>query len=154
MKPFKGTKPPPAAVREFGNVRRIIMNRHLDEVKPEGSVNEVLQQVAFADKTLLNKVDLVTPEEKEKLRERLATINKFTTFKLAPAHVHPDGMPYANTYPYPYDLANQSQHLRLTTIAHLPVSVDPTSVDPTPVPLLEDRVPGVANVTIGEIAKP
>ncbi len=25
MKPFKGAKPPPAAVREFGNVRRIIM---------------------------------------------------------------------------------------------------------------------------------
>lgn len=55
------------------------LNRHLDEVKPEGSVNEALQQVAFADKILLNKVDLVTPEEKEMVKARLATINQFAT---------------------------------------------------------------------------
>ena len=53
--------------------------QHLDEVKPEGAVNEALQQVAFSDKILLNKVDLVTKEEKEKLKVRLASINKFAT---------------------------------------------------------------------------
>lgn len=52
---------------------------HLDEKKPDGSANEALQQVAFADKILLNKVDLVTKEEKEALKARLATINKFAT---------------------------------------------------------------------------
>jgi G3E family GTPase len=52
---------------------------HLDEVKPDGSPNEALQQVAFADKILLNKIDLVTEEEKNALKERLATINKFAT---------------------------------------------------------------------------
>jgi len=52
---------------------------HLDEVKPDGAVNEALQQVAFADKILLNKIDLVTEEEKSALKERLATINKFAT---------------------------------------------------------------------------
>mmetsp|Transcript_26193 Transcript_26193/g.73083 ORF Transcript_26193/g.73083 Transcript_26193/m.73083 type:complete len:276 (+) Transcript_26193:1-828(+) len=52
---------------------------HLDEKKPEGSVNEALQQVAFADKILLNKVDLVTAEQKEALKARLKTINKFAT---------------------------------------------------------------------------
>jgi G3E family GTPase len=52
---------------------------HLDEVKPDGSPNEALQQVAFADKILLNKIDLVTTEEKNALKERLATINKFAT---------------------------------------------------------------------------
>lgn len=50
---------------------------HLDEKKPDGSANEALQQVAFADKILLNKIDLVTEEEKKKLEARLATINKF-----------------------------------------------------------------------------
>lgn len=55
------------------------LNIHLDEIKPEGSVNEALQQVAFADKILLNKVDLVTAEEKTKLKTRLAKINKFAT---------------------------------------------------------------------------
>ena len=55
------------------------LNLHLDERKPEGSVNEALQQVAFADKILLNKIDLVTDEEKNALRTRLGTINKFAT---------------------------------------------------------------------------
>ena len=52
---------------------------HLDEKKPDGSANEALQQVAFADKILLNKIDLVTEEEKKVLKDRLATINKFAT---------------------------------------------------------------------------
>jgi G3E family GTPase len=52
---------------------------HLDEKKPDGSANEALQQVAFADKILLNKIDLVTPEQKTALKDRLALINKFAT---------------------------------------------------------------------------
>jgi len=54
------------------------LHQHLDEQKPDGSVNEAQQQVAFADKILLNKVDLVTEEEKIKMKERLVTINQFT----------------------------------------------------------------------------
>lgn len=53
------------------------ITQHLDEVKPDGSVNEALQQVAFADKILLNKIDLVNEEEKTALKTRLTTINKF-----------------------------------------------------------------------------
>ena len=49
----------------------------MDEKKPEGAINEALQQCAFADKILLNKVDLVSAEEKAKVKARLATINKF-----------------------------------------------------------------------------
>mmetsp|Transcript_7250 Transcript_7250/g.10611 ORF Transcript_7250/g.10611 Transcript_7250/m.10611 type:complete len:351 (-) Transcript_7250:1252-2304(-) len=55
------------------------LNIHLDEKKPEGSVNEALQQVAFADKILLNKIDLVSEDEKNTLKDRLKTINKFAT---------------------------------------------------------------------------
>ena len=55
------------------------INQHLDEVKPEGAVNEAQQQVAFADKILLNKIDLVTDDEKKALKERLAKLNKFAT---------------------------------------------------------------------------
>ena len=50
---------------------------HLDDVKPDGDVNEALQQVAFADKILLNKLDLVTPEEKMRVKTRIQSINKF-----------------------------------------------------------------------------
>ncbi len=42
-------------------------------------MNESLQQVAFADMILLNKIDLVTTEYKEALKERIRTINKFAT---------------------------------------------------------------------------
>jgi G3E family GTPase len=55
-------------------------DRHLDEKASDGAgANIALQQIAFADKILLNKTDLVTVDEKNKLRERLATINKFAT---------------------------------------------------------------------------
>jgi G3E family GTPase len=52
---------------------------HLDEKKPDGAVNEAYQQVAFADKILLNKIDLVTPQENATLKDRLAKINKFAS---------------------------------------------------------------------------
>lgn len=49
---------------------------HLDEVKPNKSdVNEAYQQVAFADKILLNKIDLVSETEKNVLVKRLKQIN-------------------------------------------------------------------------------
>merc|ERR1711912_210822 len=38
------------------------IEQHLDEEKPEGAENEAVEQVAFADRVLLNKCDLV-PEE-------------------------------------------------------------------------------------------
>ena len=51
----------------------------MDEKKPDGAVNESLQQVAFADMILLNKIDLVTTEYKEALKERIRGINQFAT---------------------------------------------------------------------------
>merc|ERR1712216_599652 len=36
---------------------------HMEEEKPDGAVNEAVQQVAFADRILLNKIDLVNEEE-------------------------------------------------------------------------------------------
>jgi G3E family GTPase len=55
------------------------LGAHLDEKKPDDSVNEALQQVAFADKILLNKIDLVKPDEKSALETRIRSINKFAT---------------------------------------------------------------------------
>ena len=39
--------------------------QHLTEVKAENAVNEAVQQVAFSDKIIVNKKDLVSPEELE-----------------------------------------------------------------------------------------
>jgi len=52
---------------------------HLDEVKPEGDVNEAEHQVAFADRILLNKLDLVSPEELVEVEDRIRSINSFAT---------------------------------------------------------------------------
>merc|ERR1719198_1762123 len=49
----------------------------LDDEIEEGKVNEAFQQVAFADKIILNKLDLVSAEEAIKVKDRIREINKF-----------------------------------------------------------------------------
>ena len=44
---------------------------HINEVRPEGTVNEAVQQVAFADRLLLNKIDLVTEAEKDAVKAEI-----------------------------------------------------------------------------------
>eukprot|EP00878_Enallax_costatus_P000297 GHUV01000370.1.p1 GENE.GHUV01000370.1~~GHUV01000370.1.p1 ORF type:complete len:381 (+),score=104.97 GHUV01000370.1:147-1289(+) len=50
--------------------------QHLDEVKPDDVVNEAVQQVAFADKILLNKLDLVSDADKANVISRIRAINR------------------------------------------------------------------------------
>ena len=52
---------------------------HLDEVKPDGDVNEAESQLAFADRIVLNKIDLVDADELEDTKDRIKTINTFAT---------------------------------------------------------------------------
>ncbi len=49
--------------------------QHLDDVKPDGVENEAVEQVAFADRIILNKIDLITSEELEALKVRLQSIS-------------------------------------------------------------------------------
>lgn len=49
--------------------------QHLDEEKPEGVENESVEQLAFADRVILNKLDLITEEEKEVVKSRIHAIN-------------------------------------------------------------------------------
>jgi len=51
--------------------------QHLDEEKPEGAENEAVEQVAFADRILLNKIDLATEPELQAVEQRLKGINAF-----------------------------------------------------------------------------
>lgn len=48
---------------------------HVCPQKPEGVVNEALQQIAYADRIVLNKIDLVSAEQLQDLEARLKTIN-------------------------------------------------------------------------------
>jgi G3E family GTPase len=47
----------------------------LAEEKPEGVENEAVEQVAFADKIILNKIDLSTDPELDKIEAKLKSLN-------------------------------------------------------------------------------
>lgn len=54
--------------------------KYLAEKKPDGSVNEFTRQVALADVIIVNKTDLVTPEELSDLKNEIRSINTFAKF--------------------------------------------------------------------------
>merc|ERR1712031_72148 len=58
------------------------ITQHLDEEKPEGVENEAVEQVAFADRILLNKCDLVDSEEElAEVERRIRAINEKVPIK-------------------------------------------------------------------------
>ena len=50
---------------------------HLDDEKPEDVENEAVEQLAFADRVMLNKTDLVTEDEIKEVEARIKSINAF-----------------------------------------------------------------------------
>jgi len=71
-------------VKEFARLDGIVtlvdakhIEQHLDEEKAEGVENEAVEQVAFADRLLLNKTDLVEEADLERVETRLRAINSF-----------------------------------------------------------------------------
>jgi len=55
------------------------INIHLDEKKADTDINEAEHQIAFADRIVLNKLDLVSKEELEDVEERIKSMNAFAT---------------------------------------------------------------------------
>ena len=51
---------------------------HLDEVKPEGVENEAIEQLAFADRIVLNKTDLVDQATVAEVTRRIRQLNALT----------------------------------------------------------------------------
>lgn len=54
------------------------IQNHLDTVRKDGEVNEALEQIAFADRILLNKIDLVSPERLKEIEAKIRTIKRTT----------------------------------------------------------------------------
>ncbi|KAL3528908.1 hypothetical protein ACH5RR_008230 [Cinchona calisaya] len=48
---------------------------HLDEVKPEGVVNEAVEQIAYADRIIVNKTDLFGGEDVASLVQRIRGVH-------------------------------------------------------------------------------
>lgn len=61
------------------DAKHLIM--HLDEEKPEGVENEAVEQVAFADRILLNKCDLVEEKDLVEVERRIKMINSKVEIK-------------------------------------------------------------------------
>ncbi|KAK9102817.1 hypothetical protein Sjap_020071 [Stephania japonica] len=57
--------------------------QHLNEVKPRFVVNEAVEQVAYADRIILNKIDLVSELELEALTKKIRHINGMAQIKKA-----------------------------------------------------------------------
>jgi G3E family GTPase len=51
--------------------------QHLLEEKPDGVENETVEQIAFADRIILNKIDLVSSDEKNNVINEIRKVNKF-----------------------------------------------------------------------------
>ena len=73
------------SIKEFARLDGVVtlidakhIEQHLNEEKPEGAENEAVEQVAFADRLLVNKIDLV-PDEADlaRVEGRLREINKY-----------------------------------------------------------------------------
>ncbi len=60
--------------------------------KPLGVVNEALQQIAYADRLVLNKTDLATPAELDDLETRLRDINSLAQARACSHARTPAGM--------------------------------------------------------------
>eukprot|EP01046_Picozoa_sp_COSAG06_P034310 COSAG06_NODE_3585_length_5149_cov_2.336436_6_plen_218_part_00 len=67
--------------------------QRLDEERPEGVENEAVEQVAFADRILLNKTDLVEESELAAIEGRLKKINPtVTVFRCQHSKVEPKSL--------------------------------------------------------------
>jgi len=51
--------------------------QHLEEEKPEGVENEAVEQLAFADRIFINKVDLVDEKELKAVEDKISAINTY-----------------------------------------------------------------------------
>ncbi|XP_031388007.1 uncharacterized protein LOC116201065 [Punica granatum] len=54
---------------------------HLDQVKPQGVVNEAVEQIAYADRIIINKTDLVGEPELASLVQRIRNINRMASLE-------------------------------------------------------------------------
>merc|ERR1719181_1550421 len=69
------------------------IEQHLDQEKPEGAENEAVEQVAFADRMLLNKTDLVSEEDLVRVEKRLRSMHAFAPIiRCQQSSVSPDSV--------------------------------------------------------------
>ena len=67
--------------------------QHLDEEKPEGIENESVEQLAFADRIMLNKIDLVSEKEIKEVERKVKSINAFAPiYRTQDSNIDPENL--------------------------------------------------------------
>jgi len=65
--------------------------QHIDEEKPEGVENEAVEQLAFADRIMLNKIDLASEDELKEVEDKIKSINGFAPiYRTENSIIHPE----------------------------------------------------------------
>ena len=59
------------------------VEQHLDEERPADTANESVEQIAFADRIILNKTDLVSNDDLDRLEGRIKSINSLASIRRA-----------------------------------------------------------------------
>ena len=135
------------SIKNFARIDGIVtlvdakhVEQHLDTKTPEGVVNEAIAQVAFADRLLLNKTDLVSEEELARVDARLRSINQFAPVMHC-THSDVSVNQVLNIHGFDLQRALKASPGKLTTlgsdqpcaIAHrLPCDLWQSSLTPTP----------------------
>ncbi|GFR93348.1 COBW domain containing [Elysia marginata] len=73
--------------------------RHIDEKKEDGSVNECQKQIALGDVIILNKTDLVSAEQLSKLKDLIRSVNNFAKIvETSHSNINPESILDINAY--------------------------------------------------------
>jgi G3E family GTPase len=110
---------------------KFILQR-LDEKKPEGVENESVEQVAFADRILLNKTDLVENIQLEAIKDKIRSINATVDIiECQYSRVEPEKLLNINSFDLqailkkePDFLDDSKEHLHDTSVTSVGVTVD------------------------------
>ena len=108
------------------------VEQHLDDPRPEGVENEAIEQVAFADRMLLNKCDLVDEADLARVEARLKSINSSATIQRSTkAEVSPNQVLNLHAFDLkktvemdPEFLNTENEHEHDTTVSSLSVLED------------------------------
>lgn len=98
--------------------------KHLTEEKPDGLVNEATRQVALADMILINKTDLVSEDELNKLRTTIRSINGLgKVIETQRSRVHLSNILDLHAYDILSGISLQKKLQHVSTAPHLDQSI-------------------------------
>ncbi|XP_055470148.1 zinc-regulated GTPase metalloprotein activator 1-like [Psammomys obesus] len=122
--PSERGQPSPKELKWLSSRTFFVFPEHLTEEKPDGLVNEATRQVALADMILINKTDLVSEEELNKLRTTIRSINGLgKVLETQRSRVHLSNILDLHAYDILSGISLQKKLQHVSTAPHLDQSI-------------------------------